>query len=44
LIIVRSIVLKGVGFEALASEVTALAIFGVAVVTVAADRFRKRLE
>jgi ABC-2 type transport system permease protein len=44
LIIVRSIVLKGVGFEALAPEVTALAIFGTVVLALAAARFRKRLE
>jgi ABC-2 type transport system permease protein len=44
LIIVRSIILKGVGFEMLASEVAALAVFGVAVMALAAMRFRKRLE
>jgi ABC-2 type transport system permease protein len=44
LIIVRSIVLKGVGFETLAPEVTALIIFGTVVLVLAAARFRKRLE
>jgi ABC-2 type transport system permease protein len=44
LIIVRSIILKGVGFQVLAGEVAALAVFGGAVVVLAALRFRKRLE
>lgn len=44
LIIVRAIVLKGVGFNVLAGEVMALAIFGAAVMGLAAARFRKRLE
>jgi ABC-2 type transport system permease protein len=44
LIIVRSIILKGVGFEALSGEVAALAVFGTAVVLFSAVRFRKRLE
>ena len=44
LIIVRSIVLKGVGFEVLQGDVTALAMFGAATLGVAAMRFRKRLE
>jgi ABC-2 type transport system permease protein len=44
LIIVRSIILKGVGFEVLAGEVAALAVFGTAVVFLSAVRFRKRLE
>ncbi len=44
LIIVRAIVLKGVGLEALAGDVLALAVFGSAVLGLAAVRFRKRLE
>jgi ABC-2 type transport system permease protein len=44
LIIVRSIVLKGVGYPVLTGEVTALVIFGVVVLVLAAARFRKRLE
>ena len=44
LIIVRSIILKGVGFQVLAGEVAALAAFGAAVVALSAMRFQKRLE
>lgn len=44
LIIVRGIVLKGVGLRILAGEVLAIAIFGVFIFRVAARRFRKRLE
>jgi ABC-2 type transport system permease protein len=44
LIIVRAIVLKGVGFDVLAADVAALALFGSVVLVLAAARFRKRLE
>lgn len=44
LVIVRSIVLKGVGLNVLAGEVAALAVFGVGVMVLAAARFQKRLE
>jgi ABC-2 type transport system permease protein len=44
LIIVRGIVLKGVGLEALMPEVVALAIFAVVIMGGAALRFRKRLD
>jgi len=44
LIIVRSIVIKGVGVEAVLGEVIALAIFGVVVMGIAARRFHKRLD
>ena len=44
LIIVRSIVLKGVGLEALLPEVLGLTIFGLVVVTAASRRFRKSLD
>ncbi|MFQ6014888.1 MAG: ABC transporter permease [Anaerolineae bacterium] len=44
LIIVRSIVLKGVGLELLTGEVIALIIFGAVILTMASTQFRKRLE
>ncbi|MBN1887723.1 MAG: ABC transporter permease, partial [Thermoflexales bacterium] len=44
LVIVRSIVLKGVGFSLLLQEVVALVIFGVLLMALAASRFRKRLD
>jgi ABC-2 type transport system permease protein len=44
LVIIRSLLLKGVGFPALREEVLALAIFGLAIMTIAARRFRKRLD
>jgi ABC-2 type transport system permease protein len=44
LIVTRSIVLKGVGMEALTSEVRALAVFAVAITTLAVVRFRKSLD
>lgn len=44
LVILRSLLIKGVGFSALREEVLALAIFGVAIMTIAAMRFRKRLD
>jgi ABC-2 type transport system permease protein len=44
LIIVRSIILKGVGFEVLSADVVALALFGGVMLVLAAARFRKRLE
>jgi ABC-2 type transport system permease protein len=44
LIIVRSILIKGVGLEAVLGEVIALTIFGVAVMGIAARRFHKRLD
>jgi ABC-2 type transport system permease protein len=44
LIIVRAIILKGVGFQVLARDVAALALFGGVVLTLATARFRKRLE
>lgn len=44
LIIVRSIILKGVGLEFLISEVLAMAIFGIVIVSLAALRFQKRLD
>jgi len=44
LVIIRGIILKGVGLEALAGQVAALAVFGAVIMTFAAMRFRKRLE
>jgi ABC-2 type transport system permease protein len=44
LIVVRSIVLKGVGMDALWSEVRALSVFAVAITTLAVVRFRKTLD
>ncbi len=44
LVIIRSMMLKGVGFEAIQTEVLALAIFGVVIMGAAAARFRKRLD
>ncbi|MCX7680769.1 MAG: ABC transporter permease [Anaerolineae bacterium] len=43
LVIVRGIMLKGVGLEVLMEQVIALVVFGVAIMTFAATRFRKRL-
>ncbi|MBI3763631.1 MAG: ABC transporter permease [Chloroflexi bacterium] len=44
LIIVRGIILKGVGVEALWSEVVALTVFAIVIMGGAALRFRKRLD
>jgi len=44
LVIVRSLLLKGVGFAALKTEIISLAIFGVVIMTLASLRFRKRLD
>ncbi len=44
LIIVRSIVLKGVGLRLLLTETVTLAIMGVVMMVVASSRFRKRLD
>jgi ABC-2 type transport system permease protein len=44
LIIVRGIILKGIGLELLIEQVVAMAIFGVVILTLSAARFRKRLE
>src|SRR5512136_1150852 len=44
LIIVRSIVLKGVGLQLLLSETVTLAIMGVVMMVIASSRFRKRLD
>lgn len=44
LIVIRGIILKGVGLQILRQEVIALAIFGVVIMGLAASRFRKKLE
>jgi ABC-2 type transport system permease protein len=44
LVIVRGIILKGIGLELLTEQAMAMAIFGVVILTLAAARFRKRLE
>jgi ABC-2 type transport system permease protein len=44
LVIIRSLMLKGVGISAFSEDLIALAIFGVAIMSLAALRFRKRLD
>src|SRR5262245_38929348 len=44
LVIVRGIVIKGVGIPALTTQIIALAIFGTILIVLASARFRKRLD
>lgn len=44
LIIIRSVLLKGTGAASLGNEILALAAFGLVLMTIAALRFRKRLD
>jgi ABC-2 type transport system permease protein len=44
IVIMRGIIVKGVGLEVLAGQVGALLVFGVMIMAFAATRFRKRLE
>jgi ABC-2 type transport system permease protein len=44
LVIIRSVLLKGVGASSLTGEIAALVIFGVVMMGAAALRFRKRLD
>ncbi|NTU84236.1 MAG: ABC transporter permease, partial [Chloroflexales bacterium] len=44
LVVVRGIVLKGVGVSALTDQIIALTIFGAALIALASARFRKRLD
>jgi ABC-2 type transport system permease protein len=44
LVVIRSLMLKDVGFIAIQNEVIALAIFGLVLMTAASLRFRKRLD
>jgi ABC-2 type transport system permease protein len=44
LVIIRSLMLKGVGLASIQREILALVIFGIAIMSLAAFRFRKRLD
>jgi ABC-2 type transport system permease protein len=44
LVVVRGIILKGNGAEVLIPEIAALSVFGIGMLTIAAQRFSKRLE
>ncbi|MCP4426540.1 MAG: ABC transporter permease [Chloroflexi bacterium] len=44
LVIIRALLIKGVGIGAVQNEVIALALFGIGIMTLAARRFRKRLD
>jgi ABC-2 type transport system permease protein len=44
LVIIRSLLIKGVGAASLQDEIIALALFGIGIMTLAALRFRKRLD
>jgi len=44
LVIIRSLMLKGVGLVSVREDVLALAVFGVVIMTLASLRFRKRLD
>lgn len=44
LVVIRALMLKGVGYEAIQSQIIALAIFGVVIMGAAALRFHKRLD
>ena len=44
LVVIRALMLKGVGFVAIQSEIISLAIFGIVIMGIAALRFRKRLD
>lgn len=44
LIIIRSLMIKGVGAWVLRNEIIALTIFGISIMTIVAMRFRKRLD
>lgn len=44
LVIIRSLMLKDINYQALLPEILALAVFGVALITGASMRFRKRLD
>lgn len=44
LVVVRGIILKGIGADVLVPEIVALSVFGVGILAIAAQRFRKRLE
>jgi ABC-2 type transport system permease protein len=44
LTIIRALLVKGVGFGAIQTDVVALALFGIGIMSLAAMRFRKRLD
>ena len=44
LVIIRSLLLKGVGLEMIRTDVLAMTLFAVGIMTAAALRFRKRLD
>lgn len=44
LVVIRALMLKGVGFVAIQSEIISLTIFGIIIMGIAALRFRKRLD
>jgi ABC-2 type transport system permease protein len=44
LVVIRALLLKGVGAAAIQNEIIALALFGVGIMGAAAMRFRKRLD
>jgi len=44
LVIIRALLLKGVGVRALTEQIVALTIFAIAIMGAAAFRFRKRLD
>jgi ABC-2 type transport system permease protein len=44
LVVIRALLLKGVGIQAIQNEVIALAVFGIVIMSAAALRFRKRLD
>ncbi len=44
LVVIRALMIKGVGFAAIQSEIISLTIFGVVIMGAAAMRFRKRLD
>jgi drug efflux transport system permease protein len=44
LVIIRSLLLKGVGAAAIQNEIIALAVFGILIMSAASARFRKRLD
>ncbi len=44
LVVIRALMIKGVGFAAIQSEIISLTIFGIVIMGAAAMRFRKRLD
>jgi ABC-2 type transport system permease protein len=44
LVIIRSLLLKGVGLEMIQFDVIAMTLFAIGIMTAAALRFRKRLD